>query len=50
MKPKKFKDACDRCKKMDYCQGYCGEVLCSTCIGKEEENKNGNGKPTSNND
>lgn len=36
----KFKDACDKCGKMDYCKGYKGKVLCPTCIEQEEEKTN----------
>jgi hypothetical protein len=32
---KTFKDQCDVCKKMDYCKGYKGLVLCNKCIKKE---------------
>lgn len=42
MKPKKFKDACEGCGKMDYCKGHNGKVLCPECIKKEEEITNGN--------
>ena len=37
---KQFKDACDRCGKMDYCRGFNGEVLCEKCIQKEMDKKN----------
>ena len=32
---KTFKDQCDVCKKMDYCKGQKGLVLCNKCIKKE---------------
>ena len=32
---KQFKDACDKCGKMDYCRGFDGKVLCEKCIKKE---------------
>ncbi len=32
---KQFKDACDKCGKMDFCRGFDGKVLCEKCIKKE---------------
>lgn len=34
---RKFKDACDKCGKFDYCAGFEGKIYCPQCLPATEE-------------